>query len=350
MSGARGPVRTAVVGTGWWSTHAHLPVLSRDRRSRLVAVYDRDPERARIAAEAFRVPRVVEDVSELVGQVDAVIVATPQSAHAEPAGILLDAGIDVLVEKPLTIEPHDAWDLVRRAERAGARLHVGHTFPYHPGVLEARRAVRSGELGGLALATGLFSTAVAGLYRGETDFAREHTGALLSAIPSTYADPVSGGHLYSQLSHPIALLLFVLDERVTTVSAMAKSLGSGTDIADSLVMSTESGLVISLAGAGTVDHHDRRSEEYRLFGDGGRLLLDTAAGSFELSLRGGELRRTTAGDVDLSPMPAERLLAAATGEAEVLVDGVLGAHTVEVLAAARRSAKSGGQPIVIDPR
>src|SRR5690606_35236633 len=109
--------------------------------------------------------------------VEAAVVATPQGAHHEVSARLLDAGIDVLVEKPLTVDPDDAWDLVRRATSSGASLHVGHTYPYHPAVIAAREAIRGGSLGDLALATALFSTAVAGLYRGDTEFARAHTGA-----------------------------------------------------------------------------------------------------------------------------------------------------------------------------
>lgn len=343
MSGAK--IRTAVIGTGWWSTFAHLPALAADENCDLVAICDRDPERARLAADAFQVPRVVPDVEDVLGDVDAVVVATPQSQHFGVAGALLDAGVDTLVEKPLTINPGDAWSLVDKARLSGARLHVGHTFPYHPAVAEVRRLVRSGALGDAMLASGLFSTAVGPLYRGDTEFSREHTGALLPALSTTYADPVSGGHLYSQLSHAVALLLFVLDEPIASVSALVRRLAEGADVADGLVMATESGLVVTLAGAGTIDHHDRRSEEYRFFGNAGRILLDTVTGRVDVAPAGGYPHSMDFGNVDLSRRPAQQLVAAAAGEAEIIVSGSLGARTVDVLAAARRSAEDGGRPV-----
>lgn len=345
----RPPLRTAVIGTGWWSTHAHLPALRSDPRSEIVAVCDRDLERARIAADAFGVSRIVADAADLVSDVDAVVIATPQGSHYAAARTFLDAGVDTLVEKPLTVDPVEAWDLVRRARASGARFHVGHTFPYHPAVQASRAGVRAGEIGAPVLATGVFSTAVAGLYLGDTEFAREHTGALLAATASTYADPVSGGHLYSQLSHAVALLLYILDEPAERVAAMENRRESPTDVADGITLRMRSGLVVSVAGAGTVHHHDVRTEEYRIFGDGGRLSLDTVTGRLSLATPGEAETITEFGSADLSRRPVERLLSAALGEVEVLVDGVLGARTVDVLEAARRSARTGGATVEIVP-
>lgn len=340
------PVRTAVVGAGWWSTYAHLPALRADPRSDLVAVCDHDPTRAETAARAFEVAHVVTDVSELIGEVDAAVVATPQGAHHAPAAILLDHGIDTLVEKPLAVTAAEAWDLVHRAERSGARLHVGNTFPYHPAVKRAQSFLSAGRIGEPLLSTGLFSTAVAALYRGDPEPARAHTGALTAPAASTYADPDYGGHLYSQLSHAVALLLFVLGEPITQVSAQETRAGRAVDVADSLTMTTRQGTVVSVAGSGSVHQHDERVEEYRFFGEDATLLVDTVTGAVELREAAGRSFRSY-GDVDLAPLPARQLVTAFLG-GEVVAPGRLGAAVAGVLEATRASARRGGAPMKIE--
>lgn len=345
------PIRCAVIGTGWWSNRAHLPALVAHPHAEVVAVVDADADRARRTAERFGVGHALSEVDGLstLG-IDAAIVATPQGVHHEVSAGLIDAGVDVLVEKPLTVAPDKAWDLVRRAAASGANLHVGHTYPYHPAVIAARRTIQDGALGELALASGLFSTAVAGLYRGDTEFARAHTDAPVAPLPSTYADPRSGGHLYSQLSHAVAVLLYVTGQQPVAVSAAMSRLQSGVDRADVLVVRFASGFVASISGAGTVHDHDLRSEEYRFFGENGRILLDTAAGTVSTALDGAGDERLALPGGDLARLPAARLVDSRLGLEPVQVSGALGAMTVEVLAGARRSADAGGDSVAIEPR
>jgi predicted dehydrogenase len=248
------------------------------------------------------------------------------------------------------VVPDDAWDLVRRAAASGANLHVGHTFPFHPAVIAARRAILDGMVGELVLASGLFSTAVAGLYRGDTEFARAHTDAPLAPLPTTYADPRSGGHLYSQLSHAVAVLLYLTGEQPAAVSAIANRLETGVDRADALAVRFESGLAVSIAGAGTVHDHDQRTEEYRIFGTDGHVALDTAAETLLTTTSGAAATAATLPGGDLSLLPARRLIDTRLGLAPVQVDGALGALTVDVLAAARRSAEAGGSQERIERR
>ena len=78
-----------------------------------VAICDSDQRRATETATLFGVPFATTEVSRLLDVgVDAVIVATPHYAHYGPAAAALDAGVDVLVEKPMTLDPVQAWDLV----------------------------------------------------------------------------------------------------------------------------------------------------------------------------------------------------------------------------------------------
>lgn len=75
------------------------------------------------------------------------IVATPAATHAPLAMALMDAGIDVLVEKPLALDVNDARLLVDKAKETGRTLAVGHLLLYHPALQALKAHIDSGALG-----------------------------------------------------------------------------------------------------------------------------------------------------------------------------------------------------------
>ena len=82
---------------------------------------------------------MLTDFRELAGKIDAAIVATPTTVHEEVASTLLDAGIDVLVEKPIAPDLASATRLIDAAGRHGRILQVGHLERFNPGVIELER-------------------------------------------------------------------------------------------------------------------------------------------------------------------------------------------------------------------
>ena len=139
-------VAVAVVGSGYWGSK-HVRVLSSLPDVSLVIVVDPDPGvRASIAA-AFPNIEVAATLAAVLGNVDAVVVATPPVTHAAVSLQALRAGKGVLVEKPLATTLHDARIVVAEAERHHAALMVGHTFEFNPAVIELRKRMDDGELG-----------------------------------------------------------------------------------------------------------------------------------------------------------------------------------------------------------
>jgi len=129
-------VRVAVVGVGHLGRH-HARVLAAMPEATLVGVVDADVERAAAIAEASGC-RVFPDVSVLIGEVDAVSIASPTEAHAALALPLLAAGVGVLVEKPMTRSLEEADALLAAARASGALLAVGHIEHFNPAVDAAR--------------------------------------------------------------------------------------------------------------------------------------------------------------------------------------------------------------------
>jgi predicted dehydrogenase len=130
----RRDVRLAVIGAGIMGAN-HARVARQLRHARLVAVVDTDVERA-AAAAAPTGAWPVASVDEVLGDIDAAVVAVPTPAHLETAVRLAETGIHLLVEKPLARTSAEAAEIVTAAERAGVVLAVGHVERFNAAVAE----------------------------------------------------------------------------------------------------------------------------------------------------------------------------------------------------------------------
>ncbi len=128
-------VRVGVVGVGHLGRH-HARLLAGAAGARLVAVSDLSEERAQAAASTTGATAFT-DYRALIGQVDAVSIAVPTVDHVTVARTFLEAGIHVLVEKPMTATLAEAEALIALAERVGRVLAVGHTERFNPAVAAA---------------------------------------------------------------------------------------------------------------------------------------------------------------------------------------------------------------------
>lgn len=143
-------VRLAVVGVGVWGTSV-VRALVAEPRAEVRWLCDRSAAalaRAHAVAPGARIAERVEDVLA-ARDVDAVVVATPSSTHAELAARALASGRHVLVEKPMALSVRDAEEVAAAAARAGSVLLVGHLMLYHPVVERMRELIDRGDLGDL---------------------------------------------------------------------------------------------------------------------------------------------------------------------------------------------------------
>jgi predicted dehydrogenase len=116
----------------------------------VAAVCDAGPARLEAAARAYPHVGRVSSVDELLDlKPDAVAIATPVSTHYALAARCLQAGLHVMVEKPLAATGREAQALVDLADRAGKVLMVDHTYLFNPAVRKIREVVDGGELGDL---------------------------------------------------------------------------------------------------------------------------------------------------------------------------------------------------------
>jgi predicted dehydrogenase len=127
------PVRTAVIGVGYLGRF-HAQKYAALPGSQLVAVVDaRQDARDEVAAEVGC--RAVADYRDILGEVDAVSIATTTPAHFPIARECLERGVHVLVEKPITETPDQARTLIEAANRRGCILQVGHLERFNSAIL-----------------------------------------------------------------------------------------------------------------------------------------------------------------------------------------------------------------------
>ena len=126
------PVRLAVVGVGHLGRH-HARVAASLPGATLVGIYDHNGERADAVAREFNL-RTLPDLEAVAREAEAAVIATPTVSHAAVAGVLLERGLDVLVEKPITVDLREADDLLARARARGRIVQVGHVERYNPAV------------------------------------------------------------------------------------------------------------------------------------------------------------------------------------------------------------------------
>ncbi len=136
-------LRTAVIGAGHLGReHARIhSALAAEGKSRFVSVCDLVEATARTVA-LDRETEWTVDWRTLLGNVDAVSLAVPTEAHCEIATGLLEAGVHVLVEKPIARSLEEADRMIEAAEKGGAILQIGHLERFNPALVALRPHVR----------------------------------------------------------------------------------------------------------------------------------------------------------------------------------------------------------------
>ena len=134
-------IRFGVIGAGKIGTF-HTRTLAKMKGVTLVGVCDPDQMRAqKLAWEHNCTPYTHPE--ELIGQVDAVIIAAPTPLHHKLGMLFLENGIHTLVEKPIAVTMEEASDLIQAAKKNNLILQVGHVERFNPAVVEARNYIKN---------------------------------------------------------------------------------------------------------------------------------------------------------------------------------------------------------------
>ncbi|MEA2291971.1 MAG: hypothetical protein QOF17_991 [Solirubrobacteraceae bacterium] len=349
-------IEIAVVGCGHWSTEAHLPALAADARARIAAVVDPDAEAREIAREGFGDDATLAfaSVEEMLQaeRPDGAVVAVPHAQHAPLAIALARAGVHLLVEKPLVLDPADGDALLAAAADAGVEIVVGYPWHYNAQAIALRAAILAGRIGTIELAACTYGSTVREYYRGDVETYRSDWGYQRAPHPETYSDPAiaGGGQGQTQVTHAAALLLFLTGLSPVRVTAEVERFELPVDLADALTVRFEGGAIGTLASTGGVARGHDEVLEYRIFGDRGHVGYDVMQGRAWIAGTGGLVE-----ELALLPpalrypqrAPVGNLIEVVAGTAPNGSPGSLGQVVVGLVDGMYRSARDGGRPVAL---
>jgi predicted dehydrogenase len=331
-----------LAGAGYWGSK-----LARNLHEapglRLAAVCDPDAVRREDATRRYSGCRGLSSFDELLADetLDAVVLATPASLHADHAERALRAGKHVLVEKPLALSSDECGRLDALATEQGLVLMVGHTFLYSEPVRRLRQMIEAGELGEVAYIYG---------QRLNLGVIRDDLNALWNFGP-----------------HDISILLHLLGEFPVRVSARQfELLNRGIEDVAFVVLEFPSGVVghihhswldprkvrdLTVVGTRKMVVYDDTDVEapLRIYDKGvvpaARPDEGPGFGEFKLEVRAGDLLipRLKAGE----PLRAEveHFAQCVVRGSRPLTDATHGRDVVAILEAAERSAADGGRKV-----
>jgi predicted dehydrogenase len=332
----------AVVGTGDWGANlvrnfASLP------GARLIALCDTDSQRLSRTAAQYPGVRALAHVDDVAAasDVQAAVISASAIHHYPLAKVLLEAGKDVYVEKPLTLEVAHAEELVRLAKQKNRILMVGHLLLFHPGVRYLKGMVDRGELGDLYY---IYSQRV------NLGKVRRDENALWSFAP-----------------HDISVILHLLDMEPIDVVARGSAFLQGT-VQDVVFADLRfPGGKMAHVHVSWLDPHKLRkftvvgsqkmvvfddmeaSEKIRVYDKGVDKGGQVVSYGDSLTVRSGDIVIPKISLQEPLRLECQHFVDCVRDRKTPLTDGLGGLRVVKVLAAAQASLDQGGAPVAIAP-
>ena len=345
-------LRAGVIGAGSWAVASHIPNLAqRSDEVELVGVARPDRELLDWVAKEFGVEVAATDYREVLAQeIDVCVISSPNRFHYEHAKAAMESGAHVLVEKPFTVDPSEAWDLVDTAERLDRHLLLALGWNYRPMVRRAKELVDAG--GGLGDVESIMidmSSAARELLAVGAPY--EAGSSVATARPDTYMDPAvsGGGYAQAQLSHALGLV-FWLAEDVRAVEAfafMSAPLQAPVELHDAISVRFSNGGIATVSGSSCHLGYDgnKHALAVRIIGSEAMVSVDVGRELVYWYRGDGDAVRLDldehAGDYDCDG-PVHTLVDLALGrDVRNCSPGHVGARAVEVTEAAYRSARTG---------
>jgi predicted dehydrogenase len=233
-------VKVGVVGTGYLG-RLHARVLSEIPEATMVGFVEPNDAIAAEVEESLKLKRFVS-VAELAKEIDGAVVATPTTSHYDVARELLEAGVDVMVEKPITATADEARRLIDLAAKHGRIVQVGHVERYNPAIV-----------------------AVASLVAASRYFEAERLGVF---VPRSLDVDV----LLDLMIHDLNLVLSLLKQKVVDVRAVGVPVLTDKVDITNVRLELENGAVANLTASRVSQERVRKQ---RFFGSDFYLSVDT---------------------------------------------------------------------------
>ncbi len=294
----KGKAQIALVGAGTWATGWHLPHLHANPHCDISAIVEMGEQHRAALGAQYGCPTFskLEDLIASDVAVDGVLISSPHRTHFDLGMMAIDAGYNVLIEKPMTVSAEEARTLAAAAQAGGKIFMVNNTANFREQAKAAVELVASGQIG-------------------EVQHVQCHMGCPMgdmfnSTDLATWTAPVGvagiNGFGWGQLSHIMSWVFQVTKLQPASAFAfMRRSDVTGADLSDAAAVRCTNGATISISGHSQVtvgkvntDKADTglpggKQIDVRIFGSEGMILYcgddaDPDSGSLQLVRADGE--------------------------------------------------------------
>lgn len=338
--------RIGVIGAGWIALENHIPVLQSRPDVEIAGICRLGRDELRKAQECFRIPYGTENYKELLDLkgLDGVVVSSPHQFHFEHSCAALERGIHVVCEKPMTLHLREAKQLASLVELRHLHFVIPYGWNYTDYAMRAREIINRGEIGQIEHVLCHMASALRDLFSGTGAWFADE--AFFKPEAKTWSDPAGGGGFaHGQLTHAIALLLWITSLKASEVFALMGKSSTGADLYNSISCRFCNGATGMLGGAATMPRRSPYQVDIRIFGSEGMLLLDVERPRLEIRRNDG---RNHSVAVNNEPgeykcvEPLHRFVDLIQGKpVENHSSASLGASVVGILDTAFRSVASG---------
>jgi len=303
------------------------------------ALCDLRYERAMRVGAEYRIPKVTDRATELLGarDLDLLVIATPSFTHFQLAKAALEAGKHVLVMKPLATGTDEAEELCDLAERKGTLLAVDHTFVFTGAVRKMHDLISGGDIGDLYY----------------FDSVRINLGLIQTDV----------NVVWDLAPHDVAIMDYLIGQEPTSVSATGASHGgSPTENIAYVTVRYEGSLIghvhvnwlapakvrrTIVGGSKRMMIYDdmEPSEKLKVYDKGFSIVTDpTLEKEYQLmiSYRSGDMHAPQLNAREALAVEVDNVVKAIHGTESLVADGWAGWRVVRILEAAQRSIEQGG--------
>ena len=336
-------VRIGLIGFGQWGPN-HARNFNSIAGSQVVRICDLSEERRSMAREQFHDAETTEDAQTIFNapDIDAVVIATPVQSHFTLVKLALEAGKDVLCEKPLAATAAECSQLCALAHMHHRVLMVGHVFLYNPGVLHLRAELDRREFGRIYY----------------IDAVRTNLGPVRADV----------GAIHDLASHDVSIFNFLLRTTPLEVSATGGAfLQPGIEDVGFLTLVYPEGVICH---AHTSWLNPRKVRQLTLVGDAKMAVWDdmnnlepiryydkgveaddyATFGEFHMILRDGAITIPKLKLFEPLLRQDHEFVKCVRDRSQPTADGEFGLGVVRVLAAARESLARRGQMVPVSAR
>jgi predicted dehydrogenase len=316
-------------------------MLKQQDTTEIVALNDPSPQQLELASQLFvkaglpipaTGPELEPLLQEMAGELDAALIVTPHVFHLKQATACLEAGLDVLLEKPMVMNAREARKLIKTTQQTGRLLVVAFPGSLSPQIREAKKLIVGGSLGTLQSVNGMawqnWKTNTANTWR---------------QMPKLSG----GGFMFDTGAHLLNTTCDLLGEDFVEVAAWLDNRGAPVDIIGTVMGKTRSGIYVTLQGCG--NSFPTWASEVLVVGTGG--LLRTGIWGERLQLQLGKARGFSYQPRTIKLPPSlgvwEQFLDVRAGTMENPCPPEVGLRMAKLWDAITASAADGGKPVTL---